>query len=373
MLKKIAISFGLGTLVSLVALYFALRNVPFYDLVNYIKTIDYIWILPSTAIVFLGFYLRTVRWQMILATNQKVKFWTAYHPLMIGFAINCILPGRVGEIARPVILNQKKDIPFTVALATVATERVLDICTLIVLFGLVLAGIQPDPHVSMHFGGMELSRATLENIAAGMLKLCVLLLGGIAFVSIDQSRKMIHMIIDRITKKLSFLGPRLYAVIVKFSQLIKKIIENFALGFALIKKPKMLVFCLTTSIAIWIINGLSYFVFAFGCKGIELSFIEMFAMMVIICFFVALPSVPGYWGIWEAGGVFALSLFGVGPDQAAGYTLASHAIQLIPVIIAGLISAWITSVDILKVSYQPPAKCDTNDNYPRLSDEVNHE
>ena len=28
--------------------------------------------------------------------------------------------------------------------------------------------------------------------------------------------------------------------------------------------------------------------------------------MIIICFFIALPSVPGYWGIWEAGGVFAL-------------------------------------------------------------------
>jgi uncharacterized membrane protein YbhN (UPF0104 family) len=74
--------------------------------------------------------------------------------------------------------------------------------------------------------------------------------------------------------------------------------------------------------------------------------------MIIICFFIALPSVPGFWGIWEAGGVFALVLFGVSSKDAAGYTLVNHAIQMFPVIIVGLVSAMVTSINILQVSYE---------------------
>jgi len=93
------------------------------------------------------------------------------------------------------------------------------------------------------------------------------------------------------------------------------------------------------TVIIWAVQVYSYYLFAKGCPGIEISLIEMTAVMTIICFFIALPSVPGFWGLWEAGGIFALSLFGVEASHAAGYTLANHAVQMFPVIIVGLISA----------------------------------
>jgi uncharacterized membrane protein YbhN (UPF0104 family) len=71
--------------------------------------------------------------------------------------------------------------------------------------------------------------------------------------------------------------------------------------------------------------------------------------MVIVCFFIALPSVPGFWGLWEAGGVFALALFGISNQQAVAYTLVNHAAQLFPVISIGLLSAMVTSVNIFKI------------------------
>jgi glycosyltransferase 2 family protein len=72
----------------------------------------------------------------------------------------------------------------------------------------------------------------------------------------------------------------------------------------------------------------------------------------MICFFIALPSVPGYWGLWEAGGVFAMRLFGVTPEAAAGATLLNHALQVLPVVVVGLVSALITSVNIVQVAYE---------------------
>jgi hypothetical protein len=69
--------------------------------------------------------------------------------------------------------------------------------------------------------------------------------------------------------------------------------------------------------------------------------------MIIICIFIALPSVPGYWGTWEAGGVFPLGLFGVALEPAAGFTLVNHGIQLLPVIGIGLISALMTGARLI--------------------------
>ncbi len=110
--------------------------------------------------------------------------------------------------------------------------------------------------------------------------------------------------------------------------------------------------CAIYSLLVWMIAALSYYVFSLGSPGVHISYAEMFAVMVIICLFIALPSVPGFWGLWEAGGVFAMSLFGVSTNAAAGFTLANHAIQVFPVIIAGFISAIIAGVNIWQVSYQ---------------------
>jgi uncharacterized membrane protein YbhN (UPF0104 family) len=128
--------------------------------------------------------------------------------------------------------------------------------------------------------------------------------------------------------------------------------ENVGTGIMLIKRPKRMSVCLLLSACIWLIAALSYYLFSLGCPDIRLTLAEISAMMVIICFAIALPSVPGFWGLWEAGGVFALMLFGVAEKDAAGFTLANHAVQMFPVILTGLVSAWINGINIMQVSYQ---------------------
>jgi uncharacterized membrane protein YbhN (UPF0104 family) len=144
-------------------------------------------------------------------------------------------------------------------------------------------------------------------------------------------------------------------------------VENIATGFMLVKYPAKMCICIGLTIVIWILAAFSYYLMSLGCPGIELSFIEITATMVILCFFIALPSVPGYWGIWEAGGVFALLLFGVSSKAAAGFTLANHAVQVFPIIIVGFISAILTSVNIWQVSYEksPNRVMDTDASKPK--------
>ena len=353
MKKSIIISLIIGIIISALAFYLAFRNVPIADLLVYIVSINYFWIFPAVLVVLTSFILRVFRWQIILESAGKVSFWQAFHPLMIGFMINCILPGRVGEVARPAVLNKKENIPFSTGLATVAAERVFDVSILIIFFAALLATVHIDPNLDIVFGKYHLNRETLVTAGGGTFKLLLLLIAGIIMVSFGKTRKAINSLIMSIPHLFFFAGPEFKAKIKKKGCLtLVSFVENFASGFALVRHPSKVCICIGLSVLIWGLAGFSYYLMAQGCPGIELSFTEIFAVMIIICFFIALPSVPGFWGIWEAGGVFALALFGVSSKDAAGYTLVNHAIQMFPVIIVGLVSAMVTSINILQVSYE---------------------
>lgn len=352
--KKLGISLLLGTAVSLTTLYFAFRNVPVQELLAYLASINYVWIIPTVAAILVAFGLRAARWRFILASHYRVGFWQAFHPLMIGFMINCVLPGRVGEVARPLVLSRKEAVPLSTGLATVAVERIFDLIILLMLFLAVSAFVRIDPGYSFTFGKYQLDYEVLISVFNGMLKLSALMGASLLLVSLGPTREL--------GNRLVLAAPRLlFFASVSFRNRVREkicrpmihVIENIAAGMALIKEPKRITICFIYSLAVWFFTALSYYIFSIGCPDIRLTFSEITAVMVIICFVIALPSVPGYWGLWEAGGIFAMLLFGVPENQAAGFTLANHAVQILPVVLVGLVSAWVSGVNIRQVAEQP--------------------
>jgi len=351
--KKIVISLVFGIFFSGVALYFAFRNIPIRELLEYLANVNYWWAIPSVIITMIAFSVRVVRWQLLLLPIKRVGFWRAFHPLMIGFALNCLLPARIGEVARPAVFAQKEKVPFFRVLATVGAERVFDLVILLLFFVAILAFVDIDPQLELPFGEYRLNKDTLEKIGASSSYVALVLILGIALVSVEKSRAIIKEIIVRLPVLFFFLGkPVRERIKEKVCGKLVEILDSFAAGFDLLKSPIKLIQCFFLSFLVWALSAVAYYVLSFGCPGINVSFLEMSAGMVIICFFISLPSVPGFWGLWEAGGVFALLVFGVPAKEAAGFTLANHAIQIIPVIIVGLISSLITGVKFLNVTHQ---------------------
>lgn len=348
-----AVSLIGGVALSAIALYFAFKNVPFAELFKYLASINYFWVLPATLITLVSFLLRAVRWRIILDSTKKMGVMRAFHPMMIGFMINCIFPGRLGEVARPAILQKEENIPFATGLATVVAERVFDICLLILLFILTAGMLQINPDQSVGSGKYQLNQETLQAVFDGMLKLGTVLIAGIVLFSMSKVRKSIYRFIMYTPELFFFAGQRFKSSFSKkVSEPVINILKNIAQGFTLIRYPKKIILCAFLSMLIWGLQAFSYYLFSLGSPGINLTFFEIATTLVIICFFISLPSVPGWWGLWEAGGVFALSLFGVSAKEAAGFTLANHALQVFPVIIAGLLSAMILSVNIRQMSYE---------------------
>ncbi len=349
MKRNLAVSLILGIAVSGVTLYLAFRNVPFHDLVDYLSSINYFWMIPSVLTICLAFALRALRWQIILKPVKGISYWGVFHPMMIGFMMNCVLPGRLGEMARPAILKKRDHVPFASGLATVAVERIFDIGLLLLLFNLMITLVQIDPEISVAFGDYQLDRQILLKVANSMVHLSALFFIAVFWVGYGKTRQWTNYLILKLPAVFFFTGNAFKRKISeKVCFRMVNTIDNLASGFAPLKSLKRILTCTGLSFMIWGLSAFSYYVFAFGCPGVQLSFFEMTAVMIIVCFFIALPSVPGFWGLWEAGGVFAMSLFGISKQDAAGFTLANHAIQIFPVILIGIVSAVVTGSNILE-------------------------
>ena len=65
------ISLAAGIALSTAALYFAFRSVPLGDLLKYLGSINYLWMIPAVFLVLVSFFLRALRWQFILASSHN--------------------------------------------------------------------------------------------------------------------------------------------------------------------------------------------------------------------------------------------------------------------------------------------------------------
>lgn len=348
--NKMILSFLSGILFSLGALYLAFKNIPFTQLIDYLVTIDYVWTIPAIVIIVVAFILRVVRWRIILSASHRLEFMQAFHPLMIGFMLNCVLPARLGEIARPVIIRKKHAIPFSTGITTVAAERLFDMLFMVFFLSIILATVPIDPEFSYAYKSYVLNKSTLQALGRSMVGVVGVIVTIILLIIVDRTRELILALIRKLPQWFGKPdGPYRRSVQKYVSTPMEKLVLNVSAGFSLTKNPVKLAMCVGLTLSIWGLQILSYYVFALGCPGVHLSYVELSVIMIIICFFIALPSVPGFWGLWEAGGIFAMMLFGVSGKEAGGFTLANHAIQIIPVIVIGVVSAFVSSVNIFSL------------------------
>lgn len=352
MKRKYSISLTIGAVLSIIGFYWSFRNVPVDELLAYLRDIDYVWLIPAAVIGFSTYFFRALRWRIILSANAQLSFSSCYHPMMIGFMINSVLPARVGELARPAILKQKENVPFSFGITTVGTERILDAITLLALLAWMLSTVQIDPNLEVDIQGYHLSKDVLDRIAGGMIGVSAGLGVLVVAMNIPAFQRLLKAGVLKIPVIFAPAGEtfteKLYH---KFCLPLTGIIDNIASGLSLIRHPQKLVICIIYSLLIWLLQAVAFQIVALGSPLIDISFTQMTMVFIIICFFIMLPSVPGYWGIWEAGGVFGLSLFGVGASEALGFSLTVHVVLLLPVVVAGIISAIFTSINIMKISY----------------------
>ena len=183
---------------------------------------DYSYLWLSVAMGFLSHVSRGIRWQYTLASMHYFpKRYNLVLAVFIGYLLNLTVP-RSGEVSRALLINRYDKVPFDKAFGTILTERVIDMCILLLFIAVVFV-FQFD--LVWHF--LE-GYLTFSYIIVVLLVLGLLFLGGVYWIYRSTSsfaqkvRKMLSGIkegifsILHLKKKWQFIAHTLFIWLMYF-------------------------------------------------------------------------------------------------------------------------------------------------------------
>lgn len=294
---------GVGALVSLGCLYFATRGTDWGAVSGVLTGASPLWTAAVIGVAIVSFWVRALRWCVLLRPVGDVPTGAAFSATVIGFAASAVLPFRLGEIVRPALLGRRVGISMSAALSSVVLERLFDILFVILCF-LLLSVIYQVPDA------LRQSAGVLAVGAAGGFAVLV-----IAQRQRERAQWLIRRILDRLPAPVGrTLGP---------------IANGLLSGLAGLSDLTTVALVLVYSAVLWAVIAATY-LFSFLALNIEVPLLAgALAAMVTVAAFVFLPQAPGFVGTWQAGCVLALGLFGVSKEVAVGYSLLTWTVQMV--------------------------------------------
>ncbi|HSR15668.1 MAG TPA: lysylphosphatidylglycerol synthase transmembrane domain-containing protein, partial [Gemmatimonadales bacterium] len=172
------------------------------------------------------------------------------------------------------------------------------------------------------------STARLAGLSVGELARRVGLAAALAFVLAALVLSRPHAFAVWIERVVPFRG---------LARRLVSLLEGIRAGLAALRSPSRLAAVVIWSVVIWTVNALS-FLALFRAFGIEGGLAAAVLVQSAIVFGIAVPSSPGYVGVFEAAVVVALALFAVPQDQALAYAVTYHATTFLPIVLLGLYS-----------------------------------
>ncbi len=263
------------------------------------------------------YVIRAWRWSILIEPIKKTAFSSVLYALMIGFAANCILPARLGEIIRANYLGQREHISASSTFGTIVVERIFDGLTLLLFLMIGLMGTTfSDEWRSV---GVSL-RATGFFLLVAYLLLIAFLIG------FKVKAKLFLNLLDR----LLFMVPR------KFRSKIIDVVWNFSLGLAMTRRPHQWVLVVFYSLLLWFASLGQIKLVEFSI-GLRMPLIAPFLVMAMASFGVMIPSAPGFIGTFHLSVQYAYLFYGIGKEEGLSAAILWHASFFFPTLIFGLL------------------------------------
>ena len=313
----------LGVVVSVLLLWWALRDVSLAEVSRELQGADPLLFALAVAATTFQFVIRAARWRvLLLPIAPDVAFRPRFAATNVGFAVNNLLPARVGEFARAYSLSRLTGIPVSSVFATLVVERVLDG---LVLVGFLFAAMASPAFPSLtQVGGVDVR--TAAAVVAGVMGL----VGVILFFMVaapERSISVAESVAARLLPK-AVRAPVLAAL------------RSFLRGLAVLRSGRLFLASLAWAIGQWGFLAFS-FLLAFRAFGIaEVGITGAVFLQSLISLAVAVPSSPGFFGPYEAATKLGLSLWGVSPDKAVSMAIGFHLGGFVPVTLMGVYYLW---------------------------------
>jgi uncharacterized protein (TIRG00374 family) len=251
------------------------------------------------------------------ALNYKISTKNSFYAVLIGYLGNYIIP-RAGEVSRCVSLSKTDEIPMEKSLASVVTERVVDMVLLLIIlilililqFDLIQQFLEPYDNLFAQFVGTSFIKFIILGLFVAVL------------VLIYVMRKRISGF------------PLVQRIII--------LLKGFAEGLLSIKNVKNPALFILLSILIWVgyIFMMYFCLFALEATA-NLSFVDCLTVFAIGTIGVVLPAPAAGAGTYHTFVMQSLLLFGVQKEDGIAYATLVHGTQMVFLIAFGLIASFI--------------------------------
>jgi len=294
--------FVIGLVLSILFLYLALRNVHWGEVWDSWRSARLALLLAGTVMLVGSWVISAVRWRLLLFQVQGLRVRDTFAYITIGYLANTVLPLRLGDLARASLIGRKKQAGISRALGSMALERVMDLLMLVAIaLGLSLLIEIPTP-----------IRAGLSTMIAAAL----VALTGLIVLSSNQHR------LAGLSVWLAKVMPQ------KLAERIMLVLRNFSSGADVFRRPASVIGVVLLSASMWMLVGLATLVWIKGFR-LEVPWFGGFFVLVMVNLGSALPSSPGYIGVYHYLAVLALSLWVPDRNAALAYAIGTHALNML--------------------------------------------
>lgn len=305
--------FWLGIALSVACLLAIFLLIDVREIITALREAHYGYVLLSAAGILVFLVLRAIRWRFML--EGAVPLGRVFHIQNIGYLLTYILPFRLGDVGRAVLIGNVPPITLAQGISTMVVERVLDLLFIVLLLPITLANIDAV--------APEIRGAARVSTILAIVAIFVLILAA-------NYRRHALNLFHAVAGKIPFINAARWAG--HLEQLLEGLNSLTRLRDGLLLGA--------ISILVWLPIILAYYA---GMRAVGLQPTLPMAGFVVCAAALSItaPSSPGQVGVFHAGVTFALAQILRQPQAlSASFAFLYHALNFAVVIVFGLIGVY---------------------------------
>ena len=317
------ISFLAGLTVTALALTYALWDVNFQTLSHLLHEANYWSLIPFLGFLVLYFWIKALRWVVILRPLGRFTAAQVTPAMMIGFGANNILPAHLGEVLRTVVFARQFRKPYSGVFTSLIMERMLDIIAILGLYFVAVLLIGES------FEALRIAAwIALSAVAVACFGI---------FLSLWKPNILLSLW-RRCSERLPF----------HLQERGESMLRNIVLALSTVRSPGALLLQLGYSVLQWGLMAAEVWI-AMWALGNPITAPVALVALAVITLAVTVPSAPGYVGSIQAAFVFALAPFGITQEAALAGSVFFLVAQWIPVTGIGALLFFFTGLGSAEV------------------------
>jgi hypothetical protein len=291
-------------------LFYSLRGIDWRLALRIIRGASLPLLALSCAIISAALLLRAIRWRILLNAQGRVPVATAFWATAAGYFGNNFLPARAGELVRTFIISSRGPLDGGFVLTTALAERVADAIVLVLISASILVALPVAP---AWLGGA--ARPIAIAAAAG-----VLVIAGVPLLEQTIVRMVGHLPLPERQRRA-----------------LAGVVTHVARGFASFHDTRRLAGFLAFTAMIWCLDA-GGTVIAGIALGLPISLPAAFLLIAGLSLGSALPSTPGYVGIYQFVAVTVLTPFGLSRTDAIAFILVAQGLMYVVIGVWGSVA-----------------------------------